>query len=98
MEWTTPAIQSLQLRVATPVRIHLSFRSVRQPSYYIIETTPSDAESCEEQDGSKQKFLRRNSGQVIAQFVPGCNKKQRREMKMKDLNSAEESDFSCKLQ
>ena len=34
----------------------------------------------------------------MAQFVPGCNEKHGREMKMKDLNPAEEGDFSCKLQ
>ena len=32
---------------------------------------------------------------AAAWFVPGCNEKHGREMK--DLNPAEEGDFSCKL-
>ena len=53
--------------------------------------TPLDAESHEEQDGRKHKFV----GGMMATLWPnvnkgvGCNKKHRREMKM---NPAEEGD------
>ena len=33
----------------------------------------------------------------MGQFVPGCDKKHGREMKLNDLNPAEEGDFPCKL-
>ena len=39
----------------------------------------------------------RNDGYDIAQFVTRCSEKHGREMKMKDLNPAEEGDFPCKL-
>ena len=55
-------------------------------SYYVITTMPSDAESREEQDVSKQKFF---GGQVMARFSSRCSKKHGREMKMKDLNPAD---------
>ena len=42
------------------------------------------------------KVCRRNDGQIMARFMPGCNEKHRREMKMKHLNPAEER-LSCKL-
>ena len=48
-------------------RNHLPFRSVQQPSfYYVIKITPSDAESREEQDGSKHKF----AGGTMAKIWP----------------------------
>ena len=48
-------------------RIHLLFRSVLQPYfYYVIKTTPPDAESREEQDGSKHKFV----GGIMATLWP----------------------------
>ena len=68
--------------------------------YHVIKNTPSDAESREEQDDSKHKFVevcRRNDGHVMAQFPQGCSDKHGREMKMKDLNLAEEGNFPCKL-
>ena len=43
------------------------------------------------------KGCRRNDGQVMVPFAPRCNEKHKREMKMKDLNPAEEGDFPCKL-
>ena len=43
------------------------------------------------------KSCRKNDGQVMARFVPGCNEKHGREIKMKDFNPAEEGDFSFKL-
>ena len=59
MGWITPAIQSLQKRVAPRLEIICRFNPPAAIFfYYVIKTTPSDAESCEEQDGSKQKFLR----------------------------------------
>ena len=45
----------------------------------------------------KMATNKRNDSQVMARFAPGCNKKYGREMKMKDLNPAEEGDFPCKL-
>ena len=33
----------------------------------------------------------------MARFAQGCSEKHEREMKMKDLNLAEEGDFPCKL-
>ena len=60
MVWIIPAIQSLQSRVATPLEFICRFDpSGSQLFYYIIKTTPSDAESCEEQDCSKQKFVKK---------------------------------------
>ena len=40
---------------------------------------------------------RRNDDQVMAQFPQGCSDKHGREMKMKDLNLAEESDINIGL-
>ena len=33
----------------------------------------------------------------MTQFAPGYNEKHRKEMEIKDLNTAEEGDFPCKL-
>ena len=33
----------------------------------------------------------------MALFAQGCSEKHEKEMKMKDLNPAEEDDFPCKL-
>ena len=43
------------------------------------------------------KAIRRNNGQVMAQFVPGSNEKHGIEMKIKELNPVEERNFLCKL-
>ena len=66
--WITPAIHSLQQRVAPLLEFtYLPFRSVWQPFfYYAIQPTPSDAESHEEQDGSKHKFV----GEMVAKLWP----------------------------
>ena len=61
--------------------------------YCIIKTTPLDVESCEEQDGNKHKFV----GGMTTKIWPNLRQGYRREMKMKDLNPAEEGDFPCKL-
>ena len=55
--WITPAMQSLQKRVASRLMIIYHFnRSGSHFSYYVIKTIPSDAESREDQDGSKQSL------------------------------------------
>ena len=53
-------IQSLQKRVAPCLKIICRFDLIRTAAiffYYVIKIIPSDAESCEEQDGSKHKFV-----------------------------------------
>ena len=76
---------------------HLLFPFFRQPffSYYVIKALPSNAESCEEQGDGKQNFV----GQTTAKLWPFCPSvaETRKKIKMKDLNSAEEGDFPCKL-
>ena len=58
MGWITPAIQSLQKRVARRLEIICHFDLYGSHLfYYVIKITPSDAESCEEQDGSIHKFV-----------------------------------------
>ena len=65
--WVTPAIQSLQKTVAPHLKIICHFDpSCSHLSYYVIKTKPSDAESREEQDDSKQKFV----GGMTAKFWP----------------------------
>ena len=60
-------MQSLQQRVVSCLKFICCFDSSgNHPFYYVIKTTPSDAESCEEQDGSKQKF----SGGTMAKLWP----------------------------
>ena len=43
-------------------------------SYYVIKAIPSDAESCEEQDGSKQKFMGRMMAKLWPIFCQGVVK------------------------
>ena len=57
MGWITPAIQSLQQRVAPHFEFICHFDPSSKHLFNVIKTTPSDAESREEQDGSKQKFV-----------------------------------------
>ena len=47
---------------------------------------------------AETKDSRRNDGQVMVRFLPRCSKKHIKEMKMKDLSTAEEGDFPCKFQ
>ena len=80
----TPAIQFLQKRVASRLIIIYCFNcSGSHFSNYIIKTLPSDAESREDQDGSKQKFVGRTTANLWP-FLPKCNRKHGRETKMKD--------------
>ena len=69
--------------------------------YYVIQNIPSDAESPEEQDDSKHKFVGGTTAKLWSDFHKGVvintGDKHGREMKMKDLNFAEEGDFPCKL-
>ena len=62
----------------------------------IIKTILSDAESREEQDGSKYSFVGRTMAelQVILQVYITKNGK---EAKTKDFSLAEEGSFPCKL-
>ena len=97
MGWITPAIQFLQKRVALCLEIICSFSPSGRHLYLLRnKNTPSDAESREEQDGSKHKFVGGTMA-VMARFGQGYSEKHRREMKMKELNPAEEGDFPCKL-
>ena len=57
-------IQSLQQKVAPRLKFIHHFAAIF--FYYIIKTTPSDAKSREEQDGSKQKFV----GRMMAKLWP----------------------------
>ena len=58
MGWITLAIQSLEKRVAARLKIICCFdRSSSHLSLLCNKTMPSDAESCEEQGGSKQNFV-----------------------------------------
>ena len=43
-------------------------------SYYIIQTIPSDTESHEEQDGSKQKFVGGTTAKLWPVLLPRCSK------------------------
>ena len=61
--------------------------------YYVIKNVPSDAESREEQDGSKHKVV----GGTIAKLWPHLHQGVMKNTEMKDLNPAEEGDFPCKL-
>ena len=57
-------------------QIHSLFLSGSHLFYCVIKTTPSDAESREEQDGSKQKFVGRTMAKLwpnLCQFI--CSKK-----------------------
>ena len=92
--WITQAIQSLQkelLLVSLSFAVSIVLSAIF--SYYVIKTIPSDAKSCEDQDGSKQKFL----GQTTANFLPRCDGKHERETKTKYLNPAKDGEFPCKL-
>ena len=58
MGWITPVIQSLQKRVAFHLEIICRFGPSGRHLYLLhIKNIPSDAESREEQDGSKHKFV-----------------------------------------
>ena len=90
-------IQSLQQRVAPCLEFICRFDpSSRHLFYCVIKFIPSDAKAREEQDGSKQKFAGGTTAKLWPDLRLGVTKN-RREMKMKDLNPAEEGDFLCKL-
>ena len=65
--------------------------------YYVIKNTPSDAESHEEQDDSKHKFIGGTTAKLWPDFHKGVVINTEEKMKIKDLNLAEEGDFPCKL-
>ena len=91
-------IQSLQNRVAQ--RLEIICCSVRPAAifiYYVIKITPSNAKSREEHDGSKHKFVGGTTAKLWPDLHKGVVIKHGREMKMKDLNPAEEGNFPCKL-
>ena len=71
MGWITPAIQSLQKELLFVLK---SFAILVHPAaifiYNIIKNTSSDAESREEQDGGKHKFV----GGTIAKLWPDLHK------------------------
>ena len=82
MGWITPAIQSLQkglLLVSKSLNFAVSIVSAAIFSYYVIKTIPSNAESCEEQDGSKQTFVEGTMAKIHkARFCLGVAKKWKR--------------------
>ena len=72
MGWITPAIQSLQKRVA--LRLEIIAVLVRPAAifvYYVIKNTPSDAESREEQDDGKHKFVGGTTAKLWPDFQKG---------------------------
>ena len=97
MGWISPVIQFLQKRIAAHIKIICCLNRFGSYLFTLCEKTiPSNAESHEEQDGSKQKFV----GETMAKLWPilsSRSKKYREEMKIKDLNPVKEGDFHCKL-
>ena len=94
MGWIAPAIQSVQKRVAPRLEIICCFDPCgRHPYLLCNKNVPSDAESREEQDGSKHKVV----GGTIAKLWPHLHQGVMKNTEMKDLNPAEEGDFPCKL-
>ena len=61
--------------------------------YCVIKSKVFDAELCEDKNGDQQNFV----GGVMGHFPLRCIEKHGKEMKIKDLNPAEEGDFLCKL-
>ena len=62
----------------------------------VIKTISTDAESREEQDGSKYSFVGRTTAELQA-ILQVCLEKYRKEAKTKDFNLAEEGSFPYKL-
>ena len=67
MGWITPAIQSLQKRVAPHLEIIFHFDLSSHHLYLLHnKNTPLDAESCGKQDGSKHQVV----GGTMAKLWP----------------------------
>ena len=64
---------------------------------WVIKTTSSNAESCEEQDGGKHSFVEWKMAELQAIFQTICCEKHGKEVKTKDFNLAEEGSSTCKL-
>ena len=67
-------IQSLQKRVAPYLEIICCFDLSGSHLFYIIKTALSDAESYEEQGGSKQKFVEGTTAKLWPNFLLGIKK------------------------
>ena len=68
----TPAIQSLQKELLFVLKsFTVSIRSAAIFIYYAIKNTPSDAESREEQDDGKHKFVRGTTVKLWSDFHKG---------------------------
>ena len=91
MGWITPGIQSLYKKelLLTPKL----FAVLNVPEaiflYCIIQTTPSNAESHEDEDGSKQKIVQETMAELQVIFCVGAAKSTK--------NHAEKGNFPCKL-
>ena len=98
MGWITPAIKSLQNKVSVALKI-VAVLHVLAAMFddCIIQAISSDAESREEQDGSKHSFSGQTVAELLAIFQLHVSKNQGKEVKTKDFNFAEEGNFSCKL-
>ena len=67
----TPAIQSLQKELLSVLKsFAISVRLAAIFIHYVIKNTPSDAESCEEKNGGKYKFV----GEMTAKLWPDLHK------------------------
>ena len=62
----------------------------------VIKTISSDAESCEEQNGSKYSFVGRTTAKLQA-ILQVYVTKHGKEAKTEDFSLAEEGSFPCKL-
>ena len=72
MGWITPAIQSLLKRVALCLEIICRFGPFGRHLYLLRnKNTPSNAESCEEQDDSKHKFVGGTTAKLWPDFHKG---------------------------
>ena len=73
--WITPAMQSLKQRVAPCLKFICRFDpSGSHLFYYVIKNIPSDAESREEQDGSKHKLVGGRTAKLWPNLCQGVMK------------------------
>ena len=86
----------LTKRVASRLEITVAIRPAAMFSYYVYKLHHLMQNHVRIKMAAS-KGCRRNDGQVMARFLPRCSEKYGREIKMKDLNPAEEGDFPCKL-
>ena len=85
MGWITPAIQSLQKRIAARLKISSTFLGIQAAIFdnFIIKTIPSDAESCEIQDGGKQYYVGQTTAKLQVVFHLDVVENVEKKMKIK---------------